>query len=114
MTHAAVEDGRDYNADGFYARTMADEKPIEGLFVEQLIGIEDVTARVQKATRGKEGAARGEALNQSIAAIERACHTSDDLRCDVDRLGSGIDRGAGLALRNICLLLCRLARGALT
>ncbi len=50
VTQVSVEDGVDYNEPGFYARSMDEERPVEGLFVEQLISIADVTAEVFEAT----------------------------------------------------------------
>lgn len=41
--------GEDLNATGFYAKTLADERKVEGLFVDQLVQIDDITARVQAA-----------------------------------------------------------------
>ena len=72
VTHAAVEDGNDYNADGFYARTLAQEKPIEDLFVEQLIAIEDITARITgAAANAADPAARVQAIAGAIQAAEQ-------------------------------------------
>ena len=41
--------GEDLNANGFYAKTAAEERRVEGLFVDQLVKIEDGTKRVQDA-----------------------------------------------------------------
>lgn len=49
VTAASLEDGVDYNEQGYYAGTMAQEKAIEDLFVEQLVAIVDVTAEVDAA-----------------------------------------------------------------
>ncbi|PIO47607.1 MAG: peptidase S46 [[Chlorobium] sp. 445] len=39
--------GENFNENGFYAASRAEERPVPGLFVDQLEKIEDVTARVQ-------------------------------------------------------------------
>ena len=39
--------GEDLNATGFFAKTQAEERKVEGLFVDQLVKIEDITKRVQ-------------------------------------------------------------------
>jgi hypothetical protein len=71
VTQAGLEDGQDYNEDGFYARTMDEEKPIEGLFVEQLIEIVDVTDEVNAAAEGAaDNAGRQQARQAAIAAIQ--------------------------------------------
>ena len=70
VTQASIEDGRDYNADGFYARSMDDEKPIEGLFVEQLVAIEDVTDEISAAGEGADAAARAQARQTAIQTMQ--------------------------------------------
>jgi hypothetical protein len=41
--------GEDLNATGFYAKTQTEERKVDGLFVDQLVSIEDITSRVQAA-----------------------------------------------------------------
>lgn len=46
--------GEDFNNQGFYAATLEDERRIPELFVDQLVMIEDITMRVQRAfNKGK-------------------------------------------------------------
>ena len=45
-------DGEDLVADGFYAATLGDERPIEDYYADQLIEIRDVTDRVYAALEG--------------------------------------------------------------
>ena len=68
ITKASLEDGQDYNAGGYYAGTRAQDKPIEGLFVEQLIEIVDVTEEVGAAASG----AASDAERQQARAAARA------------------------------------------
>jgi hypothetical protein len=44
-----MSDGKDIHKDGFIAWNLEDERPVPGLFVEQCIGIEDVTEEIHKA-----------------------------------------------------------------
>ncbi|GAB3897538.1 S46 family peptidase [Spirosoma agri] len=44
--------GEDLNATGFYAKTLAEERKVDGLFVDQLVKIDDVTKQVQDAMNG--------------------------------------------------------------
>lgn len=44
--------GEDLNATGFFAKTQAEERKVDGLFVDQLVKIEDITQRVQEAMNG--------------------------------------------------------------
>ena len=48
VTQISVEDGTDYNEPGFFAQSMADERPVEGLFVEQLIAIDQLAVHINK------------------------------------------------------------------
>ncbi len=41
--------GEDLNANGFYAKTLPDERKVDGLFVDQLVKIEDITQQIQEA-----------------------------------------------------------------
>ncbi|HVO75387.1 MAG TPA: S46 family peptidase, partial [Ignavibacteriaceae bacterium] len=41
------KEGEDLSKNGFFAETMAEERPVPGLFVDQLVSIKDITAEVQ-------------------------------------------------------------------
>jgi hypothetical protein len=63
-----MKEGEDFNKNGFYAETLADERKDEGLFVEQLVQIADITddvnALVSKAQNDAEvGMMRDSAFN---------------------------------------------------
>lgn len=71
VTQASLEDGVDYNAEGYYAGAVEEEKPIEGLFVEQLIDITDVTSEVEASLAGlSDAAARQEARATITDSLE--------------------------------------------
>ncbi|MBK8660886.1 MAG: S46 family peptidase [Ignavibacteriales bacterium] len=42
-------EGEDLHKSGFWATTLQDERKVPGLFVEQLIYIEDVTSQIREA-----------------------------------------------------------------
>ncbi len=44
-----TKEGEDLMKDGFYAETLADERPVPGLYVDQLVLIRDVTDEIQNA-----------------------------------------------------------------
>ncbi len=44
-----TKEGEDLHKNGFWAPTLADERKVDGLFVEQLVYIEDVTAKIREA-----------------------------------------------------------------
>jgi Peptidase S46 len=79
----------DYLVDGFYAKSVADEKRCPVLEANQLVQITDVTRQVQTATAGKSDRAFHEAERAAKARIERGCGTSADLRCQVVALYNG-------------------------
>ena len=64
---------KDYIADGFLARTPAEEKRCPALGVSRLEEIADVTTQVNAATEGKTGEAFAKAKKAEIAALESAC-----------------------------------------
>jgi hypothetical protein len=70
VTQVGGEAGQDYNRDGFYAESQADEAPVSDLFVEQLVGIEDVTDRVRAAEVGADATARQQARTAAITAMQ--------------------------------------------
>jgi Peptidase S46 len=79
----------DYLADGFYARSVGDERKCPALEANQLVQITNVTRQVQLATAGKSDRAFHEAERAAKARIERACGTSAQVRCQVVALFNG-------------------------
>jgi hypothetical protein len=80
---------RDYVATGFYAKTQAEELKCPALEVNQLVSIEDVSQRMAAALANKSGQAYSDAKKAEQAQLEKACATSDDLRCEVVELWEG-------------------------
>lgn len=81
---------KDYFKDGFYARTRAEEAKAPDLELNQLISIEDVTARVKGAV--KPGMSAGEAQKAraaEISAISEESTKATGLRSDVVTLYQG-------------------------
>ncbi|MFN3596052.1 MAG: S46 family peptidase [Rubricoccaceae bacterium] len=77
ITQVGLEAGQDFVTEGFYARSPDEERRVEGLFVEQLEGIEDVTDRVNAAaasatTDQERQQARAAAVQQMQAAMTEA------------------------------------------
>src|SRR5256714_7723555 len=81
---------KDYAKDGFIAQTPADEKKIDGLELNELISIEDVTKRVTDAvTPGISDAAAFAARRKEMTAIESESTKTTGLRSDVITLYQG-------------------------
>ncbi|MET0383186.1 MAG: S46 family peptidase [Burkholderiaceae bacterium] len=80
---------KDYNRDGFFARNPADEPRCPGMEMDQLSDIADVTSRVQASTRDVPAEKFNDVQKAAIAAIEKDCATSDEVRCEVVSLYRG-------------------------
>src|SRR5215510_1309363 len=80
---------QDLTANGFYAKTQAEERTCPRMEINQLVGMQDVTARVQGATRGLSDKDFLRAQKAEFARIEKACQTSEALRCEVVTLYHG-------------------------
>lgn len=88
--HELSTGGRDYVKTGFYAKTRAEEPKCPNLELNQLVGIDDVTAKVKAAAKpGMSAADAGQAQRAVMNNIEKDCSTSTGLRCDVVTLYSG-------------------------
>jgi hypothetical protein len=80
----------DYNKEGFYARTRAQEVKAPDLELNQLISIEDVTERVNSSVKtGASPAEANAARRAAIANIEKESTEKTGLRSDVVTLYQG-------------------------
>ncbi|RKH01007.1 S46 family peptidase [Corallococcus carmarthensis] len=81
---------QDYLANGFYAKTQAEEKQCPAMEVNQLVEITDVTDQLNKATQSLTGKQYSDTLKSEMANVEKACANGDDkVRCDVVTLYQG-------------------------
>jgi len=82
--------GHDYLKTGFYAKTQAEEAKCPSLELNELVGIEDVTDKVNASVKPEMSAAdAGQAQRAAMSQIEKECATSTGLRCDVVTFYSG-------------------------
>jgi formate dehydrogenase maturation protein FdhE len=83
-------EGRDYIKTGFYAKTEADEAKCPNLELNQLVGIEDVTDKINAGIKPEMSTAEiGAAQRAAMSQVEKDCTTSTGLRCDVVTFYSG-------------------------
>ncbi|MET3114353.1 hypothetical protein AAKU52_002087 [Pedobacter sp. CG_S7] len=68
---------------GFYAKNYGEEKPIDGLFVRFLQKMEDVTIKVNEATKGLKGAEKEAKMNEAFAAISKSAITGPNIEANV-------------------------------
>lgn len=80
----------DYVTNGFYAATREEEKVCPGLFLDQLVKIQDVTARVQGAApAGGTAKEVADAMRAERSKIVDECQTESDIHCQVVSLYHG-------------------------
>ena len=83
-------EGHDYIKTGFYAKTQAEEAKCPNLELNQLVGIEDVTDKVNAGVKPEMSAAEaGQAQRAAMSQVEKDCTTATGLRCDVVTFYSG-------------------------
>jgi hypothetical protein len=81
---STAKEGEDFLSNGFYARSREEERVCQGLFLDQLQQITDVTPRVMKAIEGAKPEAAGKLRTDAIAAIEKECQgEAKDVHCQV-------------------------------
>src|SRR3977135_44223 len=82
--------GHDYIKTGFYAKSRAEEAKCPNLELNQLVGIEDVTDKVNAGVKpGMSAADTGQAQRAAMSQVEKDCSTSTGLRCNVVVFYSG-------------------------
>ncbi len=83
-------EGHDYIKTGFYAKTQAEEAKCPNLELNQLVGIEDVTEKINAGVKpGMSTADLGATQRANMSQVEKECTTSTGLRCDVVVFYSG-------------------------
>ena len=83
-------EGHDYIKKGFYAKTQAEEAKCPNLELNQLVGIEDVTDKINAGVRPEMSTAEiGAAQRAAMSQVEKDCATSTGSRCDVVIFYSG-------------------------
>jgi hypothetical protein len=80
----------DYIANGFYAATPGEEMRCPEMELNVLVGIEDVTDKVNAGVKPEMSAAqRNQAQKAQMSTLEKSCADSTGLRCDVVTLYAG-------------------------
>jgi hypothetical protein len=83
-------EGHDYIKSGFHAKTQAEERKCPNLELNELVGIEDVTNKVNSGVKTEMSAAdAGQVQRAAMSQIEKDCGSSTGLRCDVVTFYSG-------------------------
>ncbi|HKJ02162.1 MAG TPA: S46 family peptidase, partial [Longimicrobiales bacterium] len=90
---AVTREGESLLDDGFYARSLDEERPIPNAYADQLLAAEDVTDEIYAAVDEAPQADRGRAREEAIAAVVerlRARHAgTDGIRVQVVPLYNG-------------------------
>jgi hypothetical protein len=83
-TTAVTREGEDLLDDGFYAATLADERPAENMWADQLVRMEDVTELIARAADPTASAAdQVQALEARSEAVGDSASTAHALQCSV-------------------------------
>ncbi len=83
-------EGENLLENGFYASTLDEERLVEGFFVDQLVEITDVTARIHAAMDAVEGAqAKAGARQQAIMAVGEEMDAENGMVNEVVELFNG-------------------------
>jgi len=82
--------GEDLMDSGFVAQTLDDERPVPGLYVDQLVLIKDVTDEIQEAAdKGTTPEAKADSTRSAIKELEESQSKETGLRCSVVTLFNG-------------------------
>jgi len=83
-------EGHDYIKTGFYAKTQAEEAKCPNLELNELVGIEDVTNKINAEVKPDMSAPEAaQAQRAAMSRVEKECTTTTGLRCDVITFYSG-------------------------
>jgi Peptidase S46 len=81
---------KDYNKDGFYAPTRDKEVKSPDLELNQLVSLEDITARVNAGVKPNMNASQANGVRNAVmTTISEACAKTTGLRCEVVTLYQG-------------------------
>lgn len=73
------KEGENFEKNGFYAATISDERKAEGLFVEQLIKVEDISTMVlDRMSQAKDDNDRKVIQDSALAQIKRVYESRED------------------------------------
>lgn len=85
-----ISDGDNFHEDGFIAWELSEERPVPGLFVEQCIGIEDITEEIHSALESAESdSERLTIATEKILEIESRYQNDDETFAKVTPLYFG-------------------------
>jgi len=82
ITAASPKD-TSYQDAGFVSASVADEKKCPMTYADQLVSLEDVTARIRSAVTAKTAAQQVEQRDKAIHDLETSCQTETGLVCQV-------------------------------
>lgn len=90
ITDRYEKEGEDLHKNGFYALTLADERKVPNLFVDQLVFTEDVTKEIFAAVdSGKTETEKAKLLKAKVKELEKKYSDEKDLNCKVTSLYNG-------------------------
>ncbi len=90
ITERIQKEGEDIAENGFYAKTLDEERKVPGLFVDQLVLIEDVTDDILDAmSKGKTDEEKLKLKNEKIQELQKQYSDETGLICKITELYHG-------------------------
>jgi len=87
-----TREGEDLHENGFYAVTLADEREVPGLYVDQLVQTIDVTKEIKDAiASGKDAEEKRKIRRKKIREIEQKYRDELNLKCSVISFYNGAE-----------------------
>lgn len=85
-----TREGEDLPKDGFYAKTLADERPVPGLFVDQLVSMQDITNQVMEAmNKGTSAEEKAKLREETTSALIKSHSDEKDMTYQVHNFYNG-------------------------
>ncbi len=85
-----TKNGEDLPKDGYYAKSFEEERKVEGLFVDQLVAMEDVTADVNDAmTSGTSESEKTKLKTAKIDELVKAAETKTGMKAQIHTFYNG-------------------------
>lgn len=72
-----------YQEAGFVSAKLEEEKKCPNMYADQLVGTEDVTAKIRAAVTSKKTSEQVEQRDKAIADLQTACQSGSGLTCQV-------------------------------
>lgn len=85
-----TRDGEDLPTDGFYAATLEEERKVDGLYLDQLVGMQDITADINDAMKaGSDKTAQAQLRSARMDEIVKSTEANTGLKAQIHTFYNG-------------------------